>query len=198
MKKKDESALVRLRPLRSEDAEQVLELLAQDREAVMCMARMPWPLDMKGVLEWIEGRAGSHWRNLAVLDRRTGQYLGGIGYGLGLDKDSGCGEVGYWIGRPFWNKGYATDALRQVLDLARIDGVECLKALLFPANEASVRVLEKCGFQYVESLEKDLPLRGGRRMLDVYELDLAPLALRRAPSEREEPRRTRKTREREE
>ena len=58
-------------------------------------------------------------------------------------------ELGYWLGVPYWNKGYATEALHALIDYAFTDLThESLQAGARVTNPASRRVLEKCGFQW--------------------------------------------------
>jgi RimJ/RimL family protein N-acetyltransferase len=58
-------------------------------------------------------------------------------------------ELGYWLGVPYWNKGYATEALHALIDYAFTDlSHEALQAGARVTNPASRRVLEKCGFQW--------------------------------------------------
>ena len=59
-----------------------------------------------------------------------------------------CYETGYWIGEPYWGKGFATEALNKVLDFA-FDELQIVRvqAFVFEGNTASERVLEKCGFK---------------------------------------------------
>jgi RimJ/RimL family protein N-acetyltransferase len=52
--------------------------------------------------------------------------------------------VGYWLGRPFWGRGVGTRALRLFL---RREPVRPLYADPYSGNTASVRLLEKCGFE---------------------------------------------------
>jgi RimJ/RimL family protein N-acetyltransferase len=54
--------------------------------------------------------------------------------------------IGYWLGRDFWGRGIASEALRQLLE---IETRRPLRAHVFPLNRGSVRVLEKNGFQLV-------------------------------------------------
>ena len=77
--------------------------------------------------------------------------IGAIGYGPSCD----CGLpaqpdeplVGYWIGREYWNRGYCTEALRMMIDIARDDtSVKSLISAHFLDNPASGRVMEHCGF----------------------------------------------------
>ena len=63
--------------------------------------------------------------------------------------DDDTPELGYWVGAPYWGKGYATEALHAAVDYAFTDlGHEALQAGARVTNPASRRVLEKCGFQW--------------------------------------------------
>ena len=58
-------------------------------------------------------------------------------------------EIGYWLGVPYWGQGYATEAVRALIDHAFGDlGHQALQAGARVSNPASRRVLEKCGFQW--------------------------------------------------
>jgi RimJ/RimL family protein N-acetyltransferase len=74
---------------------------------------------------------------------RGAQLIGGIGLQQGED---GL-ELGYWIARSHWNKGYATEAARSVLRLAGTLGHKRVAAHHFVDNPASARVLAKIGFR---------------------------------------------------
>ena len=54
--------------------------------------------------------------------------------------------MGYWIGRPYWGRGYATEACTALVDIARALGLGSLEGSHFVDNPASARVLEKLGF----------------------------------------------------
>ena len=64
-------------------------------------------------------------------------------------------EVGYWLGREFWGKGLATQALAAFLDL---DTTRPLYAYVVKHNLASQRVLEKCGFEPLDEKDEDVIL----------------------------------------
>ena len=56
-------------------------------------------------------------------------------------------EVGYWVGKPYWNKGICTEALKLMLDYCiQVKHFENIWAGHFTGNPASGRVMEKCGF----------------------------------------------------
>ena len=56
-------------------------------------------------------------------------------------------ELGYWIGRSFWGRGYATEACSALIDIARALGLPSLEGSHFIDNPASARVLDKLGFK---------------------------------------------------
>ena len=88
----------------------------------------------------------------AVELRDTSEAIGCVGYlpasdsNLDIEKDHA--EVGYWIAKPYWNKGICTEALRAIVDYCfNIKGFTVLWGDYFPENPASGRVMEKCGFK---------------------------------------------------
>jgi RimJ/RimL family protein N-acetyltransferase len=100
-----------------------------------------------------------HWAKIrADPDNRVqsvvvdGQVVGNV---MCFRRD-GLDEVGYWIGREFWGRGYASDALARFLPTLAI---RPLYAGLVKTNEGSRRVLEKCGFTVVRDEAGDLLMR---------------------------------------
>ena len=97
-----------------------------------------------------------HWQdkilgNDAVV-KRTILFDGKVAGNILSWEEDGRHQVGYWIGREFWGKGVATTALAQFLVIAES---RPLYAHVARQNVASIRVLEKCGFQNVG--EEDVP-----------------------------------------
>ena len=81
------------------------------------------------------------------IERRDGELIGCIE--LRPESEPPGASVGFWIGKPFWGNGYATEAARAVIDHAFDDlGCEALHAGARVSNPASRRVLEKCGFEW--------------------------------------------------
>ena len=87
----------------------------------------------------------------AIVLKETGEPLGAMGYMSSDDNllPSREGEplVGYWVGRPYWNRGICTEALQLMLDhIRRTTEIRSLIGSHFMDNPASGRVMEKCGF----------------------------------------------------
>ena len=89
----------------------------------------------------------------AVCLKDDGRAIGSIGLMLGkqsnLDLPEDEGEIGYWIGVPFWGRGLIPEAVRELIRHAFADlGVKTLWCGYFDGNEKSKRCQEKCGFVY--------------------------------------------------
>jgi RimJ/RimL family protein N-acetyltransferase len=84
--------------------------------------------------------------SLLIFERGTGapQLVGSCGLGR---RPSGAVEMGYWIARSFWGRGYATEACIALVEIARTLGLASLEGSHFLDNPASARVLEKLGFE---------------------------------------------------
>lgn len=140
-----------LRPPETADAGD-LARLANDREVALQTRRMPHPYSLKDAEEWIATVTGSanEAETAFILVRRSdAALLGAAGFAVTEEEDF---EIGYWLGKPYWGQGFATEALQAVIDHAFIrSGIERLIGRCRVANTPSRRVLEKCGFQYTGS-----------------------------------------------
>lgn len=75
-----------------------------------------------------------------------GKVAGGAGLEPREGSHRGVAILGYWLGKPYWGRGIATQAVRKLVKRAFADGFRRVEAHVFAANTASARVLEKCGF----------------------------------------------------
>lgn len=117
-------------------------------------------------------RANAEGRRLtmAITPRaEPGQLIGAVGIDWG---DRAEPFVGYWLGTPYWDQGFATEAVRALIDafFAYADGSE-LTGSARVINPASRRVLEKCGFAAAGSGLKLFPAQGGLLPVDHFRLD---------------------------
>lgn len=87
----------------------------------------------------------------------AGEAVGSIGVDLGKGMFAKSAEFGYWIGEPYWGRGIATAAVGRVAPYALEHfGLARLESPVFEWNPASMRVLERCGFQREGVLRKSI------------------------------------------
>jgi len=139
-----------LRKLRLSDTENIYRNL-QDNEMVKWTLSIPWPYKKQDAIKFIRK---THYK----IKKKTGYALGIVLNGTNrvigvvdifhIDWENKNAELGYWLGKKYWGKGYTTEAVKLMLKFA----FEKLKlhrvyANLFEENIASRRVLEKTGFK---------------------------------------------------
>lgn len=155
-----------LRPFQLSDAAAVCTL-AGDVDVARNTLNIPHPYAEDDALSWISNQDRLLERREAVtyavtLRREARDVVGAVG--LILDLPHERAELGYWVGRPWWGRGYATEAARAVvrwgfhhLDLHRIH------ASHFPRNPASGRVLRKLGMRH-EGCFREHVIKWGERL----------------------------------
>lgn len=138
-----------LRPFRKEDAETVAELCGA-REIAETTARIPHPYDLSMAEAWIASQPAELKREEAVTfaieHSQSGSLIGAIG--LHFDRTNRLAEAGYWIGVPYWNQGYCTEALRAILAYGfGYWGMQRIQARHMTKNPSSGRVMVKAGMK---------------------------------------------------
>jgi len=132
-----------LRAPRLADAKAIARL-ANDRRVAENTARIPHPYHVDDAEQFIAG-ANRHAGEATFAIVLKGEVIGMCG----VEPRDGSAEIGYWAGVPYWNHGFATEAVRAVIDHAFSElEHEALQAGARVTNPASRRVLEKCGFQW--------------------------------------------------
>jgi ribosomal-protein-alanine N-acetyltransferase len=158
-----------LSPLQPADAE-ALHRIYQS-EGVLRYFPNPSPPPLEALQRFVAGQQ-AHWEkhgfgNWGILPEGEGEIIGwaGLQYLPELDET----EVGFLLDRPFWGRGYATEAALASLRFGfEHFSLSHIIALAHPDNLASRRVIEKCGMAYVETLS----LWGIRLMR--YRIELYP------------------------
>jgi RimJ/RimL family protein N-acetyltransferase len=85
--------------------------------------------------------------HFAITLRESGELVGAIG--IDVEERHARAELGYWIGVPYWGRGYATEAATAVVAHAFDDlGLNRVYAYHFTTNPASGRVLQKIGMRH--------------------------------------------------
>ncbi len=165
-------ARVVLRPWREGD-EEALARLANDRAVSRhLMDRFPHPYRRADAETWIRlnlAKSGLPTQFAITVAAPaaggaaggSGPPVGGIGFERLEDIYRLTGRAGYWLGKEYWGKGYATEALQLVTAYAfeRFD-FERLEAEVLEGNPASRRVLEKAGYQ-LEGVQRRRVVKDG-------------------------------------
>ena len=144
-----ETARLRLRPFTPADAPMVRELAGDERVAAMTL-NIPYPYPEGLAESWIASHApaaaAGRRYSFAIERQSDGALLGGIA--LVVEQRHRRAELGYWLGVPFWNQGYTTEAARRLTTFGFADlGLHRIQATCLPRNPASARVLEHLGMQ---------------------------------------------------
>jgi len=144
--------------LRLSDAPRI-RLLAGDRSAASTTLLIPHPYEKGMAEQWIKAQRERQRKGREVtfaIGLRSQKLLIGV-IGLSLNAHHARGGLGYWIGKPYWNRGYATEAAQAVLRY----GFETLRlhrvyAFHFRRNPASGRVLRKLGMTHEATLRQHI------------------------------------------
>ncbi|MBC7187156.1 MAG: GNAT family N-acetyltransferase [Calditrichaeota bacterium] len=147
-----------LRPFRLSDAPVVQEL-AGAWEVAATTAAIPHPYPDGVAEQWIATHQKEydegHALTLAITLKSSGELIGAIT--AIIDGSNKVAELGYWVGKPYWNQGYCTEAARAMVDHAfRVLGVNRVQARHMTKNPASGRVMQKIGMQYEGTLRQSL------------------------------------------
>ena len=164
---------MKLRPIRRADAGRI-QVLVED-PAVRRYTNMPEPYPPDGAERWIDDE-------LAALAAGTGFAFAIVTadgpIGAIAVRDIGGeppgGALGYWIGRPFWGRGHASEAVARLVRHAFEErGLEWLEASCLESHVASRRVLEKNGFRFLRLAPEDHPKWGPEDLFAHYRLNFS-------------------------
>jgi len=130
----------------------IVASLAGDKRIYDMTLLIPHPYELHHAEGWISAHAAhwARWRedwtmNFAIRSKANDELMGVIGL-VGVPKHKRA-EMGYWLGVPFWGKGFMSEAARAVVEFAfGTLGANRLEAGVFNGNTASMNVLRKAGF----------------------------------------------------
>ena len=117
--------------------------------------------DTKIYINWVIGRYKNDETGDWVIQlKETGKIIGSLGFAQ-LDLHNSCGSIGYALGKEYWGRGIATEAVKRLIqfgfeemELNRIDAVH------IPENEASGKVMQKSGMKYEGLIRQKLFAKG--------------------------------------
>lgn len=138
------------------DGARIFDSYASDREVVRYMS---WPRHESvevseqvvdfWIREWSKGRGGA----LLITHRGTDEVIGSTGLNFETPFRA---TTGYILNRASWGKGYASEVLRTVVELAKQNGAHRLYAYCHHQHERSANVMLKCGFGFEGVLRKHM------------------------------------------
>lgn len=161
---------LKLRPFVLEDASKVQEL-AGSEDVSSTTQYIPYPYPDGFAEGWIASLEPAFKEGSQIIWAIDQQGpLGLIGsIGIDISKEHQHASLGYWIGKPFWNQGFATEAARavvvfcfKVLDLHRVQAKHLVR------NPSSGRVMQKIGMSYEGTERESTKIRGAFETLANY------------------------------
>ena len=152
-----------LRPPDLADAP-AIQRLAGAREVAYNTLLIPHPYPDGAAEEWITKPRTADDINFVITVRASCELVGGMG--LTVNRQHARAEIGYWIGVPYWNRGYATEAGRAVVRYA-FDELKLNRVFAehFTRNASSGRVMQKMGMRHEGTLRRHIIKWG--EMIDV-------------------------------
>ena len=162
-----ETDRLRLRPFSLADAA-TIQRLAGDQAIADTTVNIPHPYPDGAAQAWIRTHAAKFAAGelcaFAVTLSKSGELIGAIG--LAIHPANESAELGYWIGRPFWNNRYASEAAQAVVDFGfQALALRRIYARHFRRNPASGRVMQKLGMHREGCLRQ--ALKKGDRFEDL-------------------------------
>ena len=160
-----------LRRLRAGD-EEAIARHGNDREVWRGLYDLfPHPYTPEAAQAWVAKCAGDYPEPLQLGIEVNGGIVGGIGLRGCLLSNEDYVEVGYWVGRSYWGRGIASEALRLICGYGfDVMGANRIEARVYAFNPTSGRVLEKCGFRLEGRLRRRMVKDGERTDQLVYGL----------------------------
>lgn len=157
-----------LRPGWQEDAPALARAIGEEA-VVRNLATAPWPYGENEAREFLSKPLDPAQPRFLIFARTGGapRLVGGCGI---KPDEEGRPELGYWIARPYWGLGFATEAGRQLVHIARAMNLPKLSAGHFLDNPASGAVLRKLGFRPTGKVAQRYSLaRGGEASVALFE-----------------------------
>lgn len=161
-----------LRAPHEEDID-ALAHLANNANIATMVSRMPHPYTAKDAADFVRRtNAGEIGKCVYAITRMdNGEFMGCCGLEPDPD-DPTTVELGYWLGEPYWNQGYTTEAAHALIDMAfRTRDIEFIDVRCRVTNVASRRVIHKCGFQFQGSGMVGSLALGGMVPVEWFRLD---------------------------
>ena len=138
---------LQVRSWRKADLDALLRHANNPKIAANLRDQFPHPYTRRDAIEYLNFVRDQRPERAFAIQHKE-EPVGGLGFQIGLDIAKVSGEIGYWVSEPYWGRGFATRAVEAVTDWAFSEyKLTRVFALVFAYNSASIRVLEKAGFE---------------------------------------------------
>ncbi len=130
---------------------------------------IPFPYKKEDAEFWIKEIVRRGFENetnytFAIRNIESLKLIGGIG--IHTDRKHQKAEVGYWLGKDFWNKGYVSESLKAIIKFGFLNlGLNKIYATHYPHNPASGKVMQKCGMRKEAEMKQEFFKNG--KFLDI-------------------------------
>jgi len=166
---------VTLRKLRKSDIDDITKYCS-DRRVSKWTLHVPYPYKKKDAI-WFTKDSAKKWGKDAYVYsvRHEGKLVGVIDI---RPREYDSAEIGYWVGREHWGKGFASEATKLIIK----EGFKTLKlhkifATHKPGNKASARVMQKAGMKYEGTIRDQV--KKGKKYLDMVHYGILRKEFRR-------------------
>ncbi|RJE87427.1 N-acetyltransferase [Paenibacillus sp. 1011MAR3C5] len=103
-----------------------------------------------------------------IIEKESGQIIGSGGYNF-LDMEHAKAEIGYDLAKAYWGRGYATEAIGELLEYAFTTlMLNRIEAKVEPENVNSIKVLQKLNFTYEGTLRQYEKIKGMLKDISIY------------------------------
>lgn len=152
-----ESPHISLRPYEKKDIKDILLYINDPEVRKFLVPGTPFPMDELAEEKWIEKQsAETEVKSFAIILKETMKYMGGCGINQ-LDWKNRVATVGIFLGKPFWNQGYGTEALRVLIDFIFMEmNIHKVKLNVYSFNKRGIRCYEKLGFKIEGVLREEI------------------------------------------
>jgi RimJ/RimL family protein N-acetyltransferase len=138
---------VQIRSWRKSDLDALLRHANNAKIAANLRDQFPHPYTRRDAIDYLAFVRDQRPERAFAIEHNS-EAIGGLGFQIGIDIARVSAEIGYWITETYWGRGFASRAVSAISEWAFTEyKLTRVFALVFAHNLASIRVLEKAGFQ---------------------------------------------------
>lgn len=148
--------MITLRDYAKADIESLLGLANNPQVSYFLVYTFPYPYTRADAEWWLSTGVKAEGTVTKAIEY-NGNFVGSVGLTLQVGWRDHLAEIGYWLGEPYWGKGIATQAVQRMTEYAFSDlQLQKLYAPILAPNKASIRVVEKCGYELEGVLKREV------------------------------------------